>query len=332
MGHAHAHAHAEGEGTYFLDQLFTILACGALGLVAILMWQTGVLSRILVPMFFKWVVAGGVVILLMACIRAIAIWQLAGARRAAEAQAEAADYRDDHGHSHGHAHSHSHSEGTEADGAHEHSHGTVREHDHGHSHGHAHSHAGADDGHDHGWAPWRYMVLAIPVFLYFLGLPRAGVSEWERNRNTGSGLQSGSLRKSVALLAGGLAYPKTQPRTLQLRFNELTEAAALPVRHEAYEGDIGVIRGQFSPRNDREFSLFRVKMTCCAADAVFLETRILAPDSSTLRGIQPNQWVQVEGVISFQQNEKGKWIPVITMQRPDAIDPNADPINDVNSF
>lgn len=332
MGHAHAHAHAEGEGTYFLDQLFTILACGALGLVAILMWQTGVLSRILVPMFFPWVVAGGSAILLMACIRAIAVWQLAGARRAAEAQADAAEYREDHGHSHGHAHSHSH--GNDEDCGHKHSHGAACEHDHGHSHDHAHSHAEAEEGHDHGWAPWRYMVLAIPVFLYFLGLPRAGISDWERNRNTGSGLQSGSLRKSVALLASGLAYPKTQPRRLQLRFNELTEAAALPARHETYEGDIGVIRGQFSPRsgNDREFSLFRVKMTCCAADQVFLETRILAPDSSTLRGIQPNQWVQVEGVISFQQNEKGKWIPVITMQTPEAIDPNAESVNDVNSF
>jgi len=331
MGHAHAHAHTEGEGTYFLDQLFTILACGALGLVAILMYQTGVLSRILVPMFFPWVVGGGTAILIMACVRAIAVWQLAGARRAAEAQEEAADYREDHGHEH--AHSHSHGSG-EACG-HEHSHAAAREHDHGHSHDHAHSHAGGEEeAHDHGWAPWRYMIIAIPVFLFFLGLPRAGVSDWERTRNTGSGLQSGSLRKSVALLAGGLAYPKTQPRRLQLRFNELTEAAALPVRHEAYEGDIGVIRGQFSRRadSDREFSLFRVKMTCCAADQIFLETRIIAPDASTLRGIQPNQWVQVEGVISFQQNEKGKWIPVITMQSADAIDPNAEPTNDVNAF
>ncbi len=336
MGHAHAHAHTEGEGTYFLDQLFTILACGAVGLTAILMYQTGVLSRILVPMFFPWVVGGGAAILLMACVRAIAVWQLAGARRAAEVRADAeADYREDHGHSHGHDHAHSHSHGSGEACGHDHSHEADCEHDHDHSHDYGHSHAAGDDeGHDHGWAPWRYMVLAIPVFLYFLGLPRAGLTTDEAGRHLRGGLQSGSLRKSVALLAGGLAYPKTQPRTLQLRFNELTEAAALPVRHEAYEGDVGVIRGQFSRRgdSDREFSLFRVKMTCCASDAVFLETRIIAPDASTLQGIQPNQWVQVQGVISFQQNEKGKWIPVITMQSADAIDPNAESTNDVNAF
>ena len=38
--------------------------------------------------------------------------------------------------------------------------------------------AGDDEhGHDHGWAPWRYMVLAIPVFLFFLGLPREGLTD-----------------------------------------------------------------------------------------------------------------------------------------------------------
>lgn len=333
MGHAHAHAHGEGEGTYFLDQLFTILACGAVGLTAILMYETGVLSRILVPMFFKWVVGAGAAILLMACVRAIAIWQLAGARRAADAQAEADDYRDDHSHSHGHdhAHSHSHRPGEACD--HGHVPGATCEHDHGHSH--AHSHAGGDDeGHDHSWAPWRYMVLAIPVFLYFLGLPRAGIEKGEIKRSMAGELQQGSIRKSVALLAGGLAYPKTQPRRLHLRFNELTEAAALPARHEMYEGDIGIIRGQFAPRagSDREFSLFRRKMTCCAADAVFLETRILTPDGEALRGLEPQQWVQVEGVISFQQNERGKWVPVITVQSNDAIDPNADATNDFDSF
>src|SRR5215207_7814939 len=106
MAHSHAHTHGEGEGTYFLDQLFTILAAGSIGVVAILMYQTGMLSRILVPMFFKPVLIGGVAILALAVIRAIAVWQLAGARRQAEAEAEAAQLSHDHGHSHSHAHGH----------------------------------------------------------------------------------------------------------------------------------------------------------------------------------------------------------------------------------
>lgn len=328
---AHSHAHSEGEGTFFLDQMFTILACGAIGVVAILMYVTGMLDRILVPLFYPMVLAGGIAILAMSMIRAVAVWQLAGARRAAEAQADA---EADHGHEHGHSHAHSH--GGEECG-HDHGHGAATEHEHGHSHAHAHahSHAGPDDeGHEHSWAPWRYIVLAIPVFLYLFGLPRAGYTGDEVNRQMAGALQAGSVRKSVALLAGGLAYPKTQPRRLELRFKELSEAGALPVRHEIYEGDIGVIRGQFNPRpdSDREFSLFRVNRTCCAADEVFLEIRILAPDANVLSGIAQYQWVQVEGVISFQRTERGKWIPVITMQSADAIDPNAPATNDVNSF
>src|SRR5947207_163558 len=103
MGHAHAHANSqgEGEGTYFLDQLFTILVCGGVGLVAVLMYQTGMLSRILVSMFFIPVLLGGIAILVLAAIRAIAVWQLAGARRA--------DNADDRTHDHEHSHSHSHS-------------------------------------------------------------------------------------------------------------------------------------------------------------------------------------------------------------------------------
>ena len=125
---------------------------------------------------------------------------------------------------------------------------------------------------------------------------------------------------------------KTEPKRMLLRFKELTEAAAIGSRQEAYEGDIGVIRGQFVPLkgSDRSFTLFRVNMTCCAADAVFLEIRIVAPDA--IQGIQPNQWVQVEGLISFQKNEKGKLIPVITLKSNDDIDPNAEAVADTSAF
>jgi len=323
---AHAHAHGEGQGNFFLDQLFTILACGAVGLVAILMYQTGFLGRILVPMFFTPVLIGGIAVVVLVCVRAVAVWQLAGARAAASP--EASDYAEPTGHDHGHSHSHAHAHGHDENCGHDHGHGAACEHDH------AHSHAAAvdDHGHDHGWAPWRYMVLAIPVFLYFLGLPKAGFSDDKFKKNTSGALAQGSVRKNLALLAGGLAFPKTQPRRLELRFKELSEAAAIPARHEIYEGDIGVIRGQFVRGTDREFTLVRVNMTCCAADAVFLETRIVAPDTVTIANLQMQQWVQVEGVISFQQNERGKWVPVITMQSRDAIDPNAEPVQDMDRF
>ena len=330
MAHAHAHAHAEGEGNYFLDQLFTILACGGVGLVAVLMYQTGMLSRILVPMFFVPVLLGGIAILALVVIRSIAVWQLAGARRqeAGENQANSAG----HEHSHGHDHAHGHD-----DCGHDHGHGDDCNHEHAHSHSHADSHAAGeeDHGHDHGWAPWRYMVLAIPVFLYFLGLPREGLSDRQVQASLSGSLQQSPKREALSMFVGGPAFTKVlrkpDPQRFQLKFKELTEAAAIPSRHEIYEGDIGVIRGQFVPlrNSDREFTLLRVDMTCCVADQIYLETRIIAPEA--IQGIQPYQWIRLEGLISFQKNDKGKWIPVITLASNDHIDPNAEPTNDANA-
>lgn len=324
MGHAHAHAHGEGEGNFFLDQLFTILTCGAVGLVAVLMYTTGMLSRILVPMFFGPVLAGGVAILVLVAVRAVAVWQLAGARRAVLARAE--EHAHEHEHSHaGSGHSHDHDD-ENCSHDHAHSHGEECGHDHAHSHG---------DGHDHGWAPWRYMVLAIPVFLYFLDLPRPGGRSIPEGKGS-SQLTQAPQRQALAALAGGpvltKALRKTEPRRLTLKFNELSEAAAVPSRHEIYEGDIGVIRGQYNPlvkSDGRDFTLFRWKMTCCSADAVPMETRIEAP--MPVQGIQKDQWIQVEGLISFQKDEKGKWVAVLTLKSNDDIS-FAEPTTDSTGF
>jgi phosphate/sulfate permease len=327
MGHEHAHSNGEGEGNFFLDQLFTILSCGGVGLVAVLMYQTGMLGRILAPMFFIPVLVGGIAVLLLVAMRAVSVWRLAGARAMSQNGESAAPHA--HGHDHGHSHGQDdcgHDHGAAAGG---------HDHSHDHAHSHAHAHVEEEHGHDHGWAPWRYMVLAIPVFLYFLGLPRDGFTGDPAARVSGGQLQNPN-RQVLSLIAGAPAMTgvlrKTEPKRMRLRFKELTEAAAIGSRQEAYDGDIGVIRGQFVPLKgtDNSFTLFRVNMTCCAADAVFLEIRIVAPDP--IQGIPPNQWVQVEGLISFQKNEKGKWIPVITLKSNDDIDSNAEATTDSNSF
>jgi hypothetical protein len=278
------------------------------------------LSRILVPMFYVPVLIGGIAILAMVIIRAVAVWKLAGTRGAANT---ANEHDHDHGHSHGHSHGHEHSHAHE-DCGHEHSHGHEDcGHDHGHGNGdaseHEHSH-GDEEAHDHGWAPWRYMVLAVPVFLFFLGFPREGLYLRAKPEDK---LQQSPNRQGLSLLAGGPALTKAlrkqEPKRMNLRFKELTEAAAIPARQEVYEGDIGIIRGQFIPlrTSDREFTLLRVDRTCCAADEIMLETRIEAPEA--IQGIYPEQWVRVEGLISFQKNEKGKWIPVISLKSNDDI-------------
>lgn len=327
MAHSHAHSHGEGDGTFFQDQLFTILLSAGIGVVAVLMYRSDMLGRILVPGFFKPVLIGGVTVILLAIVRAIALWQLAGEVKSNQESKAAAN---DHSHSHSHSHSHG---GKPCDHDHRgqeecgHDHGHEGPCDHDHSHGNKkNSHAAhgdedeSHDDHDHGWSPWKYIVLAVPIVMFMLNLPKAGFSESRLDKEiNASSLKDNPKRTALASLAGGVATTKilrkTEPLQRVLRFKELIEVSAIPRLQSDYEGDIGTLRGQFYkiPGSDREFTLFRVDMTCCAADSVFLETRIVAPD--VISEFKVGDWVSVTGVISFQQDEKKKkWIPVITLR------------------
>src|SRR5262245_35388065 len=112
---AHAHAHDEVDSNYFLDQICTVAACGAIGAVAVLMFTSGRISNILVPAFWKPVMIAGTVLLVLGLIRAIALWRLAGPG-AVDAEAIDGNAAAAHNHHHGHKHSHGHEHG------HEHSH------------------------------------------------------------------------------------------------------------------------------------------------------------------------------------------------------------------
>src|SRR5262245_1655220 len=167
---AHSHEH-EDRSTYYLDQLFTIGVCGAIAAVTILLWQSSLLGKMLHPKFHIWVAIGGVGLLVLVFLRAVAVWR--SVDEAPPANGDAGGHS--HSHSHGdggHSHSHSHSHGDEhvqpqPGGAMSLAVAPAAGPSHSHSHTHSHAHG---DGHDHGWAPWRYVVLLLPVVLYFLVL------------------------------------------------------------------------------------------------------------------------------------------------------------------
>jgi hypothetical protein len=144
---AHDHSHGD-RNAYYLNQLFTIAVCGALGGVAVMLWWSGTIRFMLHPKFFLWVFLGGITLLVLVVLRAAAVWRSVDEQIVPEHTHE----HDHCGHEHDHCHHH-----------HDH------EHDHEHEHGHDHAH-------EHGWAPWRYVVLLLPVVLYFLNLPNQGFS------------------------------------------------------------------------------------------------------------------------------------------------------------
>src|SRR5262249_18283679 len=145
---------------------------------------------------------------------------------------------------------------------HEHAHAAAG-HDHGHAHDHDHDH-GHDHDHSHGWAPWRFVVLLLPVVLYFLNLPNEGFSSGNEHgasagagdRRTGvpgaEGVQAARVAGLVAPASGPLPAlagvvpadpPHTTEATAQIpEVNSLFVAKVL----EAYDfGDRGEVSVSF---------------------------------------------------------------------------------------
>jgi hypothetical protein len=181
----------------------------------------------------------------------------------------------------------------------------------------------------------RYGVLLIPVILFALGLPRKGFVSDSRFSADREAKANNPKRLALSTLVGGAALSpalrKLEPQTRRLAFKELSTVAGSPARQELFEGDIGIIRGQFKAMRDgggTSFTLYRMNMTCCAADAIPLEVRIESPDGQGLQSIREGDWIQVKGTITFQRlEEKKKWIPVIVLTSNEDITP-ATPTND----
>src|SRR5581483_8188676 len=128
----------------------------------------------------------------------------------------------------------------------------------------------------------------LPIVLFGLGLPNSGFSA-DRFK-FGSSLEGESI-KDVKDKGG---------QAIDLAFKELSNAALIPSAREELEGKTGRLKGMYSRLgSDKEFTLFRVKMNCCAADAIPLEVRIISPENITR--IDEKQWVEVEGQIQFRK-------------------------------
>jgi hypothetical protein len=349
--HAHDHSHGHGQGhdhgSHYIDQLCTVAVSGALGMIAIVLFLQDSLT-ILAPFFRYAVFWGGVLLLVMTAIRGVTLWQEVGRPKPAQPPNHDHDHAHDHHHDHDCGHDHKHGPGCDHDHDHDHDHAPAAgslslpvvastpapaaapaaEQGHGHAHG--------DDGHSHGWAPVRYAVLLLPIALFFMGLPNADptnpVSFNKVYNDCVVQRAVGDLPSLVGVwffgqtpsndgvqldFASGDGEKTKRGEVTGLGFKELAQGAADPNSRPYYEGKTVSLKGQFvRPSSDRkQFSLVRMKMTCCAADAVPLNAVIESPDPV---GDIPNlQWVEVTGVVHFRELKKSKLIlPVVQLESP----------------
>jgi hypothetical protein len=297
---AHAHHHEHDKRTFYLEQLCTIATAGLLGGIGVLMWlatrQTdpgrtsrSMLALLLAPKLYWTVVAGGSALLVLVVLRAVTLWWTAP---------RPATHTHNHDHAHSHVHGHEH---------HHHDHKGAGAHDHDHDHEHADCADGCGHDHAHGWVPVRYLVLMLPIVLFFLGLPNEGF------------LDTKSL--GARDFDSRMVQVKDRGEAVGLGFTELEQAAYTKEARDYWEGKTGTLKGQMAHSGDEHtFSLVRYRITCCAADAMPAKVLIVCRDSVT--DIPSNQWVAVKGQIQFRKRTgHDEYVAVLYVPSRDNIEP-----------
>jgi hypothetical protein len=96
--------------------------------------------------------------------------------------------------------------------------------------------------------------------------------------------------------SGTPTYALVSDAGIAMSFNELNDAAFDADKRKSYTGQTAILEGKFNRLGDKEFTLYRLKMTCCGPDAVMLKVRIIAPQ---VPPATEGEWVRVRGVIRF---------------------------------
>ncbi len=315
---AHSHWGCQSPRDYFTEQLLTILVCGGLGFVGVSMYLNGMLIHILAPQFHSAVLAGSIAVLVLIVIRAIVVWREAGTLQAADTM----NCQENHVHTA----ACNHLPGLPGS--------DIASDDHGHSH-------------DLSWVFTRMLILAFPILLYAFGIPNSGFSmEWQlRKAGNDVALDPETLKKlaeesarpsdkltiepdgtriqvlvhptgmeikEITTPNGEVKYIPLPGAGEEMRFNTLNEAAYDPDKRKAYSGQTAIMEGRFKRLDDKEFTLFRLKMTCCGADTVPLKVRIIAP--LAVNGFNDFDWVRVKGVIQFiKAPGQDRYTPVLVL-------------------
>lgn len=317
----HHHHHHDDEDPYYVDQLSQIALTSAFGGICLLLYfvRTEMLDLMLSSRFNIYVLAGGLVLLSLALIRAFCLW---GESRA-EACADCHAHDHDHLHAHDDGHDHSHEHGQ--DGSHAHGHTHAHGHHH-HHHGHGH------DDHDHGWAPWRYVVLMVPVILFVLGLPNkapavvipTGDVQIEHLVDARAAATFVSLAPEpfapVMSAATLLHVPEDTP--MNIPFRRLFDSQGKADERDLFKNKFVMIKGKFrgQPGSDKVGYVARFLRQCCSADMIQITIPIVSKQS--MAKIADDSWVIVRGRVDYQANGALRVIVpteryIQTLSRPD---------------
>jgi hypothetical protein len=157
----------------------------------------------------------------------------------------------------------------------------------------------------HQWAPWRYIVLLVPVVFYLLGLPTAASTE--NSRPCDNPLWQLSLPWEF------------EEFVLDAENTQFWEAARTKEWRAHYEGKLVRVEGQYSRgRDSRSFWLVRWKVRL--EEPYLLRVELDPRCDEILPHYPTGQWLRVTGQVDFQEvsGKPGSYIAVIrTMPNSD---------------
>jgi len=146
------------------------------------------------------------------------------------------------------------------------------------------------------------VILMLPVGLFLVNLPNKGFSIEHFGEDGAIEIGSQVVAKDGELVA---------------RFKELETARLTQAGRDFFSGKPAKLKGMFVKVTDREFTLFRIQMTCCAADSLPLKVRIIAPKPVDF---EQRQWVEVTGRIQFRKlADRDEYIPMMLLDSNDQV-------------
>lgn len=279
-----SHVHDEND-RYQLDQLCLIALSAAFGVVCLTLYfvNTRMLQLMLGPQFHDLVGWSGVFLLGLALVRGIALWRQVRQRHEAHEGCGCGDFPALPAHAHPHDHAHD------------------------------------PAGHDHGWAPWRYIILLVPVFLFMLGLPNKPPKVRATDvdiapTETIAGYSAivceahDPLPGMVAVVAACYGGPTESVRNIG--FMRLHDA---PFKHPDLKGTWVRLRAQFAPskHSDRVFGAARFRIGCCAPDAIQLNVPVACRESLRGLGLKQGDWIDVIGRVDFRRSAQSSVITIL---------------------
>ena len=310
---AHSHLGCQSPRDYFTEQLLTILVCGGLGFVGIQMYRNDMLKHILAPQFHTPVLVGSIAVLVLVAVRAVVVWREAGQLQPVDDMT----CQENHVHTAACNHLSGLPLGTTPDA-------NLMD-DHGHSHDMSWV-----------FARMLILVFPIALFALGIpnsGFSQEKLNEWlKREKQTALNLDPKELERMATDPAATTLEANTEPdgskvRVIQppppneklkvrevyppagtptyalmsdagiaMSFNELNDAAFDADKRRSYTGQTAILEGKFNRLSDKEFTLYRLKMTCCGPDAVMLKVRII---TTQVPQANEGEWVRVRGVIRF---------------------------------